>query len=96
MQVWCPVSPGLEKQQTLVDFSFSAWRLGFKLAVATDLPIIHASQGSFDDKWRHYAQLLTAKHRAYIAAAPPRRWQTGIVWVNSKQEILDIVSGAGA
>jgi GT2 family glycosyltransferase len=76
-----------------VDFSFSAWRMGFKLAVATDLPVLHASQGSFDDKWRHYAQLLIAKHRDHIGTVSPRRWQTGIVWVNSRQEILEILSG---
>jgi GT2 family glycosyltransferase len=77
-----------------VDFSFSAWRMGFKLAVATDLPVLHSSQGCFDAKWRHYAELLVAKHRTQLHPLPPRRWRSGMVWVNSKQEILEILGGA--
>lgn len=74
-----------------VDFTFSAFRMGFKLAVATDLPILHSSQGKFDAKWRHYANLLIAKHQPALRVLPQRRWQTAAAWVSSRQEILEIV-----
>jgi GT2 family glycosyltransferase len=79
-----------------VDFTFSAWRKGFQLGVATDLPVLHSSKGSFDANWRHYAELLIAKHRAQLSPLPPRRWQAGAVWLDSKQEILDVLGGAAS
>lgn len=79
------------------DFSFSAWRMGCKLAVATDLPVLHSSKGSFDAKWRHYAERLIAKHRTQLHPQSARRWQAGVVWLNSKEEILEVIeSAAGA
>ncbi len=77
-----------------VDFSFSACCSGFRLAVATDLAALHSSKGSFDAKWRHYAELLTAKHRARLHVQAPRRWQAGVVWLDSRQEVLETLGSA--
>ena len=46
-----------------LDFSFSAWRTGKKLGVCCDIPVIHASIGSYNKEHAHYASLFIKKHR---------------------------------
>jgi hypothetical protein len=58
--------------------------------------VLHSSKGSFDANWRHYAERLIAKHRTQFNPLPRRRWQAGAVWLDSKQEILDILGGAAS
>lgn len=45
-----------------VDFTLRAAKAGFKLAVATDLGILHHSRGHFGDAWRVAATKLASKH----------------------------------
>jgi hypothetical protein len=52
-----------------VDFTFSAWLAGHRVAVAPDLLLIHQSRGQYDAAWRQAAATFTAKHRA---ALPPQ------------------------
>lgn len=75
-----------------IDFSFSAHLAGFRLGVATDLPVLHASQGNFDDTWERYAARFLDKHRARLHPMPARLFQHAIVCVNDKAELLDVLS----
>ena len=45
-----------------VDFTLRAAQAGFRLAVASDLGVVHRSYGSFDDRWEWTARRLVARH----------------------------------
>ncbi|MCL2160934.1 MAG: glycosyltransferase family protein [Betaproteobacteria bacterium] len=51
-----------------LDFSFSAWRANKKLGVCCDIPVIHASMGSYDEKHARYGRLFIEKHRDALPA----------------------------
>lgn len=74
------------------DFSYQAYLAGFKLAVATDLFVLHASQGYFDKKWEFYAQRFIDKHRTHLKQMPQRTFQHALVMAQNKQEIIEIMS----
>jgi len=74
------------------DFTFSAYLAKFKLAVATDLPVLHASQGNFGEKWKTYAQRFIKKHGAHLHPMPVRPFQHALVIAQSKQELLEIMT----
>lgn len=79
-----------------IDFSFSAHLAGFGVAVAADLPVLHQSQGNFDEKWRHYARRFLQKHGTRLATFPQRRFQHALVAAQTKQELIEILNGARA
>jgi GT2 family glycosyltransferase len=55
-----------------LDFSYRAFLAGFRIAIAWDIPIIHASSGRLDAAWQRYAQKFAAKYHAQnIAQLPP-------------------------
>jgi protein O-GlcNAc transferase len=74
------------------DFTYQAYLAGFKLAVATDLFVLHASQGHFDKKWEFYSQRFLAKHRIHLNRIPQRTFQHTLVMAQNKNEILEIMS----
>ncbi|HUP29484.1 MAG TPA: glycosyltransferase [Usitatibacter sp.] len=45
-----------------LDFSYRAHLAGLRLAVSTDILLAHASEGSFDESWRKYAERFRAKY----------------------------------
>ena len=45
-----------------VDFALRAAQAGYRLAVATDLGVVHRSYGGFDDRWEAAARKLMARH----------------------------------
>jgi hypothetical protein len=45
-----------------VDFTLRAAQAGFRLAVASDLGVVHRSYGSFNDDWESTARKLMARH----------------------------------
>jgi tetratricopeptide (TPR) repeat protein len=45
-----------------VDFTLRAAQAGLRLAVASDLSVVHRSYGSFDDRWESTARKLVARH----------------------------------
>lgn len=53
-----------------LDVCRRAIEAGYRLAVATDLGLIHHSRGNFGDAWRHYAARFVAKHPALAAPKP--------------------------
>ncbi len=46
-----------------VDFTYSAFRAGFKLGVFNDIAIVHDSKGSFDRLWHEYNLRFIEKHK---------------------------------
>lgn len=77
-----------------VDFTFSAYRAGFRLAVACDLPVLHASQGNFDQAWAMYAERFMHKHATHLPAPRRRRFQHALVGAQTREEALEIMEGA--
>ena len=75
-----------------IDFTFSACLAGFKLAVATDLPVLHSSRGSFDEKWKFYGQRFMDKHSARLNPLYRRTYQHARVAAHTRQEILEIMA----
>lgn len=47
-----------------VDWSYRASRAGFRLGVAGDLLLVHASRGNYDATWQRYADRFSRKHDA--------------------------------
>ena len=45
-----------------VDFTLRAAQAGLRLAVASDLGVVHTSYGSFDARWADTAMKLVARH----------------------------------
>lgn len=45
-----------------LDFSFSAWKAGYKLGVCCDIPLIHESAGNFDERHFQYKLAFGQKH----------------------------------
>jgi len=74
-----------------IDFSFSVYKAGFRLGVATDIPVLHASQGNFDSTWGMYAQRLCDKHYADLEARRNRPYLNACVTALNKEEILEIM-----
>jgi GT2 family glycosyltransferase len=52
-----------------IDWSLRAARAGFRLGVAADLCLVHASRGSYDATWQRYADRFCAKHA--LGTTPP-------------------------
>jgi GT2 family glycosyltransferase len=48
-----------------LDFTFAAYLAGKKLGVCRDIPILHASNGDFDEAWLHQAQKFLDKYSRY-------------------------------
>lgn len=46
-----------------LDFTFSAFLAGFRLAVCNDIVVAHDSRGKFDTRYEGYAHRFVAKHR---------------------------------
>ena len=52
-----------------IDWSLRAARAGFRLGVAADLGLVHASRGNYDATWERYAERFSLKHS--LGAKPP-------------------------
>jgi GT2 family glycosyltransferase len=52
-----------------IDWSLRAARAGFRLGVAADLNLVHASKGNYDATWQRYADRFCAKHS--LGTNPP-------------------------
>ena len=75
-----------------LDFTFSAYLAGFRLAVCNDLAIIHDSQGDFGPSWRPHAQLFYQKHASRFFSMARRPFCISLVRVRTKQEALEVMT----
>jgi hypothetical protein len=83
-----PIVPGIQA----LDGLFLA---GFRLAVASDLPVLHSSQGNFDQKWEYYAKRFVEKHGKHFPPFRPRPFSHAVVGAQTKDELLEIMSVPG-
>jgi GT2 family glycosyltransferase len=74
-----------------LDFSFRAHLAGFKVAVVNDLLIIHASGGSFDQRWQIYKDRFEAKHRPHLQTTRQIAWQMSFVRVKTREEVAYVM-----
>lgn len=64
-----------------LDFSFAAYRAGYRIGVCCDIPLIHHSAGKFDSRQQHYADRFLEKHGPCLdsqefARPPGHTWTT--------------------
>ena len=52
-----------------IDWSLRSARAGFRLGVAADLSLVHASRGNYDATWQRYADRFCTKHA--LGTTPP-------------------------
>jgi GT2 family glycosyltransferase len=72
-----------------LDFSYRAYRAGFKLAVCRDIAMIHQSTGHYDSIWEAYKRRFEAKYRADLpAAGTPRVGARASFSAATREEIL--------
>ena len=51
-----------------LDFSYRAHLAGLRLAVSTDILVLHASEGQFADDWKRYAARFLGKFPSLTAS----------------------------
>jgi GT2 family glycosyltransferase len=76
-----------------LDFSFAAHLAGFRLGIANDIHIIHASWGKQDEAWRNYAARFERKYAGRLCSMRPRRFSFAQVHAATRQEVLEIMNG---
>jgi len=74
-----------------LDFSATAHAAGYKLAVARDLFVIHASAGNFDNRWKQYAEKFERKWAGKLPPHPRRQFHNCVVVVPTKDEIVEVM-----
>ena len=75
-----------------VDFTFRAHLAGYKLTVGCDLCILHASTGSWDDRWRHYEDIFRSKHRGRLDVMPGRVYRAAMIGAESREQLLRVMN----
>jgi Glycosyltransferase like family len=77
-----------------LDFTFCAYLQGFRLRVANDIHLIHASVGNTDAAWQEYMQRFVVKYAEHLYPAYPAEAQCSFVRTTSKAQILRILDKA--
>jgi GT2 family glycosyltransferase len=75
-----------------MDFTFSAYQAGFRLAVGCDLCILHGSTGTWDKRWEHYETAFCLKHRGHLDAMSKRTYRAATIGVDSWDELLRVMT----
>jgi glycosyltransferase involved in cell wall biosynthesis len=71
-----------------VDFTFGAYLAGFKLAVCTDIPMIHASSGNFDARWEVFNRRYSDKYAGRFTRPAAPQYRLAAVSVPNKEEAI--------
>ena len=74
-----------------LDFTFRAYSAGKRLAVVSDIPIIHQSSGDYGGDWKREAQKFMEKHHGALAKPRLRRHQATVVEAFSREEVLEVM-----
>ncbi len=72
------------------DFTYMAYLSGLRLGVATDIQNLHASGGTYDEKWKQYARRFTAKYAGRLPKWKPREFNWNRILATDKQMIVEI------
>jgi GT2 family glycosyltransferase len=75
-----------------VDWSFRAHLAGFRLGVACDIAVIHASSGKPDNVWETYAARFVEKHRPHLLPQLRRQFQISAVRTHSRKDALEVMT----
>lgn len=73
-----------------LDWTYTAYRAGYRLGVCSDIPIIHHSLGGYDEKWKQYSGRFLKKYEAALPQASPRPYQPMLIHSDSKDKVLEI------
>lgn len=74
-----------------LDFSYRAYRAGFKLGIARDILIIHDSMGTLDPEWARYSRRFVGKFQNVIRFAErPRDLRFGLAKFKRKAELMEL------
>jgi tetratricopeptide (TPR) repeat protein len=80
-----------------IDWSLRASQAGFRLGVAADLGLVHASRGNYDATWQRYADRFSAKHSLGAAApAPSFFFGAKLDGPGEVRAFFDLLRGLGA
>ena len=77
-----------------IDFSYRAFRAGFKIGIACDLDLLHRGEGDYGTpEWKAAALVFLRKHRAVLPPEPKSLipWQPTTVNVNSAAEAAAVM-----
>lgn len=77
-----------------LDSTFRAHLRGFRLGVASDLPVLHASGGRRDESLERLARAFMRKHGDALGKPQPYWHQFAAIHVRTKQEALDVMTPA--
>jgi hypothetical protein len=75
-----------------LDFSFAAYRAGFRLAVVNDINLFHHSAGKFDHVWVNYAKRFEAKWKSSLTQFVFAQSHWSAVSVRSKQHAMEVMN----
>ena len=73
-----------------LDWTYRAFRAGFRLGVAVDLPILHMSGGTIDETWRNSAPRFLEKHAGTMRMMF-REFAMARVSVGSRDEAMEVL-----
>jgi GT2 family glycosyltransferase len=76
------------------DCTYRAYRMGYNLAVAVDLPIMHISHGVTDSSWEKFARIFLTRHAPTLGSLSRREFQHAAVRVATKAEAIQIMNSA--
>jgi GT2 family glycosyltransferase len=74
-----------------LDFTYSAFLAGFKLAVVNDIHAIHHSTGNFGQQWAQQATRFNEKWTNRMPPRPNRPLSFAGVTVTTREEIWEVV-----
>jgi hypothetical protein len=77
-----------------IDFTYSAFLAGFKLAVVNDIHAIHHSTGDFNEKWAQQMGKFNEKWSTRLLPRPNRPLSLNGVTVKTREEIWEVVHPA--
>jgi len=73
-----------------VDFTYRAFRAGYRVSVCADLCPVHAAVSSYDEAWTAEERKFRAKHAATLPPVPLRWQQLAFVVVPTIGEAVEI------
>lgn len=71
-----------------VDTTFRAYRMGYRLAVVCDIPVIHQSGGAYDEDWMDAARAFMAKHGGHLLPFKQVPYTIASVQVRNRMDAL--------
>ncbi len=75
-----------------LDFTFRSHLAGFRLAVGCDLCLLHFSAGRWDQSWKHFEDVFRAKFHGHLEGQGRRAYRNTVVGVETKQELLEVMT----